>query len=180
MNYHNITKDDLKNGDGVRVVLWVAGCNHKCKECQNPETWDSCGGLPFDEEAKAELFAELAKDYISGITLSGGDPLFPDSRDSILALMQEIAEKFPNKTIWLYTGYTFEQIQNLPHLKYVDVLVEGPYIPAMRELKLKWRGSSNQRVIMAKESLCQNKLIVRQDDGYMDIQNTWKGCSCGC
>lgn len=180
MNYHNITKSDLKNGDGLRVVLWVAGCNHKCKECQNPETWDSCGGLPFDQKAKDELFEELQKDYISGITFSGGDPLFPDNRDVVLALMKEISEKFPNKTIWCYTGYTFEQIQTLPHLKYIDVLVDGPYIPAQKELKLKWRGSSNQRVILAKASINEGKLIVRQDDGDTEILNSWTACACGC
>ena len=97
MNYHNITKDDLKNGDGLRVVLWVAGCNHQCKECQNPETWDECGGLPFDESAKAELFKELEKDYISGITFSGGDPIFPSNRKVVGELMEEICKKYPNE-----------------------------------------------------------------------------------
>ena len=104
MNYHNITKVDMLNGDGLRVVLWLAGCNHMCKDCQNPETWDECGGIPFDNYAKEELFEELGKDYVSGITFSGGDPLFPKNRDEVLSLLQEIDKKFPNKTIWMYTG----------------------------------------------------------------------------
>ncbi len=179
MNYHNITKTDLKNGDGLRVVLWVAGCNHMCKDCQNPETWDACGGLHFDDHAKQEIFDELDKDYVSGITFSGGDPLFPSNRDVVGSLMEEIHKKYPNKTIWCYTGYTFEQIQDLPFLKYIDVLVDGPFIPAMKELKLKWKGSSNQRVILVKESLKSGKIVVRDNDDQVQILNDWKTCGCG-
>lgn len=179
MNYHNITKTDLKNGDGLRVVLWVAGCNHQCKDCQNPETWDACGGLPFTNSEKQEIFDELKKDYISGITFSGGDPLFPANREVVGSLMKEINEKFPNKTIWCYTGYTFEQIQDLPFLKYIDVLVDGPFIPAKRELKLKWKGSSNQRVILVKESLKTGSLVIRDNDDQPQILNTWQTCGCG-
>ena len=95
MRYHNITRDDMLNGDGLRVVLWVAGCNHCCKECQNPVTWDPNGGLPFDQAAKQELFDQLEKSYISGVTFSGGDPLYPGNRMEITALAKEIREKFP-------------------------------------------------------------------------------------
>ena len=111
MNYHNITKDDMLNGDGLRVVLWVAGCNHRCRGCQNPQTWDINSGIPFDNTAKLELFAELDKEYIDGITLSGGDPLHPQNLQSTTKLLKEIKEKYPNKTVWIYTGYTYEQIQ---------------------------------------------------------------------
>ena len=97
MRYHNITKDDMLNGDGLRVVLWVSGCTHACPECHNPVTWDINGGLPFDEAAKKELFAELAKPYVSGVTLSGGDPLIPQNVDDVSALIDEIKEKFPQK-----------------------------------------------------------------------------------
>jgi len=182
MNYQNITKVDMLNGEGLRVVLWVSGCNHKCKECQNPETWDECGGLPFDNYAKEEIFAELDKDYISGITFSGGDPLFPDNRQTVLELMQEIDKKYPDKTIWCYTGYTFEQIRNLEHLKYIDVLVDGPYIPSMNELGLKWKGSSNQRVILAKQSLKEGKIILLDGESVNEASTAdWnKNCSCGC
>ena len=143
----------MLNGDGLRVVLWLAGCNHRCKDCQNPETWDEFGGLPFDDYAKEEIFAELDKDYISGITFSGGDPLFPQNRKQVGELMCEIHKKYPNKTIWCYTGYTFEQIKDWEYLKYIDVLVDGPFIPGMKDLGLKWKGSSNQRVIDVKKTL---------------------------
>ena len=110
MRYHNITKDDMLNGDGLRVVLWVAGCNHCCKGCQNPITWDAAGGLLFDEAAKQEIFEQLDKNYISGITFSGGDPLHPANRADVRNLAREIREKYPNKTIWLYTGYDNQRV----------------------------------------------------------------------
>ena len=96
MRYHNITKDDMLNGDGLRVVLWVAGCSHCCKGCQNPVTWDPNGGLEFDDAAKEEIFDQLSKPYISGITFSGGDPLHAANRVGVRTLMTEIHEKFPN------------------------------------------------------------------------------------
>lgn len=153
MRYHNITKDDMLNGDGLRVVLWVAGCCHGCKGCHNPVTWDIEGGLPFDGEAKAELFAELEKPYISGVTLSGGDPLHPANRGEIGALMEEIKEKFPDKTIWLYTGYEWDEIKGLPYVGLADVLVDGRFVEALKDEKIFWRGSSNQRVIDVKRTL---------------------------
>lgn len=147
MNYHNITKDDMLNGDGLRVVLWLSGCNHYCKECQNPITWDPNDGLIFDKAAKDELFEVLSRDYISGITFSGGDPLFPQNRAEVTALAEEIKNAFPDKTIWMYTGYTYEQIKDLKVLDYVDVLVDGEFEIQNIDLQAKWRGSINQRVI---------------------------------
>lgn len=151
MNYHNITKDDMLNGDGLRVVLWVSGCSHGCIGCHNRITWDPDGGLLFDDAAKEELFYELEKDYISGLTLSGGDPLFPGNRESIASLVKEVKEKYPDKTIWLYTGYTWEDISTLPLLQYVDILVDGKFVESLKDAKLHWRGSSNQRVIDVKK-----------------------------
>ena len=127
MRYHNITKDDMLNGDGLRVVLWVAGCDHCCKECHNPVTWDPNGGLFFDEKAKAEIFEELEKDYISGITFSGGDPLHSANAYEVMMLAKEIKEKFPSKTIWLYTGYEWKDIKNMDIVNYLDVLVDGDH-----------------------------------------------------
>ena len=150
MNYHNITKDDMLNGDGLRVVLWVSGCAHGCKGCHNPITWDPKSGLPFDEAAKQEIFTELKKDYISGLTLSGGDPLFPGNRSTIEQLVKEVKENFPNKTIWLYTGYDWEAISNLPLIQYIDIVIDGKFIESLKDAKLHWRGSSNQRVIDVK------------------------------
>ena len=160
MRYHNITKDDMLNGDGLRVVLWVAGCEHRCEDCQNPVTWDVNGGIPFDEKAKHEIFAELEKDYISGVTLSGGDPLHMSNRREITELVDEIREKFPKKTIWLYTGYEWEAVKNLPLVKKLDVIVDGKYRKDLRDVNLPWRGSTNQKVIDVKESLALGKIVL--------------------
>lgn len=160
MRYHNITKDDMLNGDGLRVVLWVAGCDHCCKECQNPITWDPNGGLVFDEKAKNEIFQELEKDYISGITFSGGDPLYARNREDVTALAAEIRERFPQKTIWLYSGFTYEQVKELPIMEYLDVLVDGEFEIAKRDITLFWRGSSNQRVIDVKQTRSRKDVVL--------------------
>lgn len=155
MRYHNITHDDMLNGDGLRVVLWVAGCSHCCKGCQNPLTWDPNGGLEFDEAAKQEIFDQLDKDYISGITFSGGDPLHSANRVGVRNLMAEIKEKYPNKTIWLYTGDVWENVLHYPAMQYVDVLVDGEFVEEEKDVKLLWKGSANQRVIDVQKSLKQ-------------------------
>ena len=143
----------MLNGDGLRVVLWVAGCSHCCKECQNPITWDPDGGLLFDDAAKQEIFDQLDQDYIEGITFSGGDPLHSANRLDVRNLMAEIKEKYPNKTIWLYTGYRWEEIWHYPMMKYIDVVVDGEFVIGLKDTKLLWKGSSNQRVIDVKETL---------------------------
>ncbi len=160
MRYHDITKDDMLNGDGLRVVLWVSGCSHCCKECQNPITWDQNGGLEFDQEAKEEVFAELEKDYISGITFSGGDPLFYSNRQDVLKLIHEIKEKFPQKTIWMYTGFEWETISELEVMEYIDVLVDGEFIAEQKDTRLYWRGSANQRVIDVPSSRKSGQIIL--------------------
>lgn len=160
MRYHNITKDDMLNGDGLRVVLWVSGCSHCCKDCQNPLTWDPNGGVPFDGKAKEELFKELGKSYVSGITFSGGDPLHLSNQLEVEELAREIRAQFPEKTIWLYTGSLWEEICHLSILKYVDVLVDGEYECEKRDTRLHWRGSSNQRVINVQESLAAEDVIL--------------------
>ncbi|MCC8138794.1 MAG: anaerobic ribonucleoside-triphosphate reductase activating protein [Lachnospiraceae bacterium] len=147
MRYHNITKDDMLNGDGLRVVLWLAGCTHHCKNCQNPVTWDPDGGLPFDEAAKEELFAELEKEYVSGVTFSGGDPLYEPNRPELTALINEIRKRFPQKTIWLYTGYLWEDVRDLPLVADLNILVDGRFVEELKDNNLPWKGSSNQRVI---------------------------------
>lgn len=143
----------MLNGDGLRVVLWVAGCNHCCKECHNPVTWDPDGGLLFDQAAKDEIFEQLDKDYISGITFSGGDPLHPANRADVRALMEEVKTKYPHKTIWLYTGDSWENILHYPMMRYVDVLVDGEFHVEEKDTKLLWKGSKNQRVIDVQKSL---------------------------
>ncbi len=155
MRYHNITKDDMLNGDGLRVVLWVSGCNHCCKECHNPLTWDLNGGLLFDDAAKEEIFEQLSKDYISGITFSGGDPMHPSNRLDVKKLMLEIKENFPTKTIWMYTGEVWEDIYTSPIMPLVDVVVDGEFHIEEKVPKLLWKGSQNQRVIDVHASLKQ-------------------------
>lgn len=164
MRYHNITKDDMLNGDGLRVVLWVAGCDHCCPECQNPITWDPNGGLPFTEAERAEIFTELDKDYISGITFSGGDPLHPANITEVTELAGEIRKKYPDKTIWLYTGSMWDEIRNEEIVKYLDVCVDGEFEVQKKDLKLKWKGSSNQRVINVPETIRRNEIVLHQED----------------
>ncbi len=168
MNYHNITKCDLLNGEGVRVVLWLAGCSHHCKGCQNPITWDENGGLLFDEQAKNELFLALSNPDIDGITFSGGDPLFCNNREEVGKLLQEISTKFPTKNIWLYTGYEWDEIKNLPFIKYVDVLVDGKFVEAKKDNNLLWKGSSNQKVIDVKKTLESGNIVLHCPDYEKD------------
>ena len=163
MNYLGIDKASISNGPGVRVVLWVAGCKVHCKGCQNPESWDFNAGKLFDENVKQELFDVLNKPYIQGITFSGGHPLEKENRDKVYQLCKEIKNSFPTKDIWLYTGYTLEDLQSYTILEYIDVLVDGPYIEEQRDITLKFRGSKNQRIIDVKETLKQNKIVTLQN-----------------
>ena len=163
MRIFDITSCDVNNGEGFRVTLWVAGCTHHCKGCQNAETWDFQGGQPFGQEAHDYLLAELAKPYIQGITFSGGDPLC--SPEDVTALAKEIKEKFPQKDIWVYTGFTFEEIEADPKLSqilpYADVIVDGPYVQALRDVTLAFRGSRNQRILWLKDG----KIIRKEEYG---------------
>lgn len=170
MRYHNITKDDMLNGDGLRVVLWVSGCSHKCDGCHNPITWDSSKGLIFGDIELEELREQLSKDYISGITLSGGDPLFIENRADILKLVRWVKTNFPTKTIWLYSGYTWEQVLRmhdcLAIMRLVDIFVDGPFINRLKDNTLMWKGSSNQRVIDVQKSLLSDKIVLHCGDYY--------------
>lgn len=182
MRYHNITKDDMLNGDGLRVVLWVSGCSHCCPECQNPITWDPEGGLLFDDAAKQEIFDELSKDYVSGITFSGGDPLHSANRMAVKELATEIRQKFPNKTIWLYTGDVWENLYEDPLMKLIDVLVDGEFYIEERDVKLRWKGSTNQRVINVAETLASSNPQIPQIHcpDYYDGTNYVVESPCGC
>lgn len=150
MNYAKITKYDIANGQGVRVVLWVSGCDHHCKNCHNPETWDSNYGKSFDFEAYDELMEALEPDYISGLTFSGGDPLRPGNAATCLIVAQSVKQRFPNKDIWCWTGYTFDELKSMPEamsaLTYIDYLIDGEFVEDLKDITLKWRGSSNQRI----------------------------------
>ena len=175
MRYHNITKADMLNGEGLRVVLWVSGCSHHCHACQNAMTWDPNDGLVFDEDAKKEIFDELEKDWCSGITLSGGDPLFLGNREEISKLVKEIREKFKDKTIWLYTGYTWEELLEQKKtdkdldtiLNNIDVLLDGRFVLRLASEKIHYVGSSNQCIIDVPKSLKNNKNLLFIDNSKL-------------
>lgn len=148
MKYHKITYPDINNGEGFRVTLWVAGCSHHCKGCHNPETWDFETGFLFTASTKEKLFDILKLPYIKGITFSGGEPL--DTFYEVLDLVKEIKKEFPTKDIWLYSGYTIEEIKNSFRseiLEYINVLVDGKFILEQKDLSLPFRGSKNQNII---------------------------------
>ena len=164
MKYQNITHDDMLNGEGLRVVLWVSGCSHHCKNCQNPITWDYNDGKEFGEDELREIIRELDHDYISGITLSGGDPLNEHNFSTILELVEFIRIRYENtKTIWIYTGFTIEQILDDKDdalnalrrkiIKQCDVLVDGRFEQDLADTKYEWAGSTNQRIIDIQKSI---------------------------
>lgn len=153
MNIQYIEKESIMNGDGNRCVIWVSGCNHHCPGCHNPETWDLHSGHLMDNEDLNEIYRALDNPYIRGVTFSGGDPLHPANRKDVEALIIDIKEKYPNKTIWLYTGYEWEDIKDLPLIKYVDVVCVGEFILELLDVNYHWAGSTNQRVIDVKKTL---------------------------
>lgn len=167
MRYHNISKDDMLNGEGLRVVLWVSGCEHHCPHCQNSLTWDPNDGLIFASEAESEIFEYLEKDYCSGITYSGGDPLFSTNLKEMTRLAKIISTKFPSKTQWLYTGYLWENVQGLKIMDYLDVIVDGRFVKDFADVNYHWAGSTNQRVIDVQKSL-KNKLVILYQESRMD------------
>lgn len=175
MNYHDIKHDDMNNGPGLRVTLFVSGCSHHCKDCQNPETWSTESGIPFDQAAKDEIFEQLDKDYISGITFSGGDPLNENNRLVICDLISQIRERYGNtKSVWIYTGYVWERITKdastafideanttlMYILKKTDVIVDGMFEKDLADVNYHWAGSTNQRVIDVQRSLEEHKVVL--------------------
>ncbi len=179
MKYHNITKADMLNGEGLRVVLWVSGCSHKCPGCQNAITWDPEDGVLFDDDTIKEIYEQLDQDWCSGITLSGGDPLFLGNRKVIRDLVTNIRTLYPNKTIWCYTGYTWEELmaqreldKNLEDiLKNMDVLLEGRFVMKLKSEKIHYVGSMNQRIIDVPKSLKEDNIVLYIDNSQY-IENT--------
>lgn len=169
MNYADIKRIDVANGEGVRVSVFVSGCNHHCKGCFNECAWDFNYGNKFTEKQEEEVLKDLDHDYISGLTLLGGEPLEPANQEGLLPLVKKVKEKFPDKKIWCYTGFDFEKdvvgkmvkqngtTQEL--LKYLDVVVDGKFEEDKKDLKLRFRGSSNQRILDVQESLKENKMV---------------------
>ena len=167
MNYEKIDKCSVSNGSGVRTVLWVSGCDIHCRNCQNPQTWDFDSGIPFTDDTMQEILYDLSKPYIKGFTLSGGHPLDPHNAPKVLEIVKRVKMVFPNKDIWIYSGYVWEDIikgETLREImKYTDVLVDGAYIDELRDISLPFRGSSNQRIIDVPKSLEQNKVILWEE-----------------
>ena len=164
MNYIKITKNDIANGIGIGCVLWVSGCTCFCKKCHNQSTWDFNAGQPFTEDTMQEILLTLTKPYLSRFTLSGGHPLDPQNASEVLKIVKRVKMVFPNKDIWIYSGYEWENIikdKTLREiLKYTDVLVDGAYIDELRDISLPWAGSKNQRVIDIKNTLAESKMVL--------------------
>ncbi len=170
MNYAAIKPTDVANGPGVRVSLFVSGCTHYCKECFNSEAWDFHYGTPYTEETTEEILSYLDHSYIAGLSLLGGEPFHPANQETVLALARRVKSRFPEKTIWCYTGYDYEkeilgemvpnQKETLPLLNCIDVLVDGRFEPEKKDLKLRFKGSSNQRIILVPQSQKAGKIIL--------------------
>ena len=160
----------MVNGFGCRVSLWVSGCDCYCKACHNPETWNRHSGKPFDKQAEQYFFDSLENDYIDGATYTGGHPLAPYNVEEILRLMKKQKELYPNKTIWLYSGYTYDYIEKhyFEVLQYIDVLIDGRFILSQFNPNLKWRGSANQRVIDVQASREQGIVVLHPDNNFVD------------
>ena len=173
MNYVDIYKTDTTNGEGVRVVLWTTGCSHHCQGCHNPQTWSPTNGKPYTENTQNEILEALNKSYISGITLSGGDPLYTDNLKEIYNLVLRIRKELPTKTIWLYSGFTWEELHDtyeIPEaqsnmtlrkkiVELCDVFVDGKFEIDKKNIMLKYCGSENQKVIDVKKTLTEDKII---------------------
>ena len=166
MRYAKIRKMDISNGEGVRVSLFVQGCSFHCKNCFNPETWDFNGGKDFTTVEVDKIIKLCNKDYIAGLSILGGEPLHPNNIESVSMLCEYFKFKYPNKTIWLWSGFRYEDILNRENnydiLNLIDILVDGQFEIDKKDLNLKWRGSSNQRVIDCKKSLLENKIILKK------------------
>lgn len=161
MRYTEIKTIDVANGPGIRVSLWVQGCSHHCKGCFNAETWDFNGGKQFTQK-EIDYIKELLSDDVvqKHFSILGGDPLEPVNHYMLENLLIQLKEKYPHLNIWLWTGYNWEQIKHLNFLKYIDVIVDGEFIEKKKDLRLKFKGSSNQRTINVKESLKNNDVVL--------------------
>ena len=176
MNYAVIKKNDIANGPGVRVSLFVSGCRHHCKNCFNQEAWDFGYGTPFTKDTIREILTALEPDYIAGLSLLGGEPMEPENQEALLPLVQSFRERFPGKTLWCYTGFSFEPdllagrvgspeiLRKL--LSCMDVLVDGKFVENLKDPSLIFRGSSNQNIIDIPKSLAENRMVL--------LAGTWK------
>lgn len=163
MRYSQIKNNDIVNGKGIMMSLWTQGCHHHCKGCFNPETWNFNGGMEFTEEQEQYILDNINAYNVSrNLSILGGEPLCPQNVDGVISLCKKFKEKYPEKLIYIWTGYTVENFNETQKevLKYIDVLVDGQFVKDLKNLSLKLRGSSNQRVIDVKKSLSENKIIL--------------------
>ena len=166
MNYADIRPIDVANGPGVRVSLFVSGCTHHCRECFNPETWDFSYGAPFTGDEVEAILRHLAPAHIKGLSVLGGEPFEPENQAAVLELVRRVREEYPNKSIWCYSGYLFESLRDgkvgdhsRELLEQLDVLVDGPFVVERKDLSLRFRGSSNQRLIDVPDSLKGGEVV---------------------
>ena len=151
MNYATIKKHDIANGDGVRVSVFVSGCRNQCKGCFNPELWRFDYGEQWTDATENEIMQLLDRFFIDGLSVLGGDPLEPENAIVLTPFLKRVKEKYPGKTIWLYTGYTFENVKDMEIMQYIDVLVDGRFVLELKNPKLRFKGSENQRIIYLNE-----------------------------
>lgn len=173
MNYATIKNCDIANGPGVRVSLFVSGCSHRCPGCFNREAWDYDYGKPFTQETAEEILAMLAPAFIKGLTLLGGEPFDPRNQEAVVELLRQVKATYPHKSIWAFSGYLFDRDIlsgklgdweiTKEYLSYLDVLVDGPFVEAKKNLSLRFRGSENQRLIDVPASLATGKVILWED-----------------
>ena len=183
MNYATIKTNDVANGEGVRVSLFVSGCTHFCKDCFNSEAWDFGYGQPFGEEQIEFILNALDHDYIKGLSLLGGEPFEPQNQPEVLKLLRSFKARFPKKNVWCYSGYDFEKHISAyklgapeitkEMLSYIDILVDGEYVAELHNANLRFKGSSNQRIIDVKKSLKENKVILWDGDVTLDTITKW-------
>lgn len=161
MRYNKIRKMDISNGPGVRVSIFLQGCAFHCKNCFNPETWDFEGGTEFTEDTLNEVMTLCGKDHIKGLTILGGEPMHPNNIKTTELLAKTFKEKYPEKNLWVWSGYTFEDyLSKQDVMKYIDVIVDGQFQDELRNPKLEWRGSENQRVIDVQKSLNKGEVVT--------------------
>ena len=164
MRYNKVRKMDISNGPGVRVSIFMQGCTFNCKNCFNPETHDFMGGEEFTEDVIDEVLKLCENEHVEGLSILGGEPMHPLNIEGTTELAKKFKEKFPNKNLWVWTGFLFDRdLQNKEVLKYIDVLVDGQYVDELRDPRLKYNGSSNQRVIDVPNSLKTGKVELYKD-----------------
>ena len=166
MNYANIKHHDVANGPGIRVSLFVSGCTHHCKGCFNAEAWSFTYGEPFTQQTAEEILQALQPAYIQGLSLLGGEPFEPENQPAVLDLVQQVRAAYPEKNIWAYSGYTFEQLQTLAPelLAQITVLVDGPFVESQKYLRLAFRGSANQRILDVPASLKRGEPVFWKEN----------------